>query len=82
MVNYPFLWFWSIVAIPMTYWVGIIELGILGSQDNAFSLTFGQVSSVLFQSAPLWYNPHLPVPQGHRHVCNCTSDHRSVPFGS
>ena len=46
MKNYPFLRFWSVVAVPTAYWVGIIEVGVLNSQDVTFSLTFGQVSPV------------------------------------
>jgi len=44
MTGYPFLQFWSVVAVPTAYWIGIVEVGVLGSQDVTFSLTFGQVS--------------------------------------
>ena len=82
MENYPFLQFWSVVAIPTAYWVGVIETGVLYSQDNTFSLTFGQVSLVPFQFASLWYDPHLPILPGLRCVYDGTSDHRSDSFGS
>ena len=75
MQNYPFLQFWSVVAFPTAYWVGIIELSISGTQDNNFSLTFGQVGLVPFQLATLRYDLHLPVPPGSRCVCDCTSTH-------
>ena len=82
MKNYPFLRFWSVVAIPTLYWVGIIEIGVEGSQDATFSLTFGQVSPVPFQFTSLWHDPRLPVPPGSRCVHGCTPNHRSVSFGS
>ena len=82
MKNYPFLRFWSVVAVPTAYWVGIIEVGVLNSQDVTFSLTFGQVSLVPFQFASLRYDPHPPVLPGPRFVYGCTTDHPSVPFGS
>ena len=82
MRNYPFLRFWSVVAVPTAYWVGIIEVGVLNSQDVTFSLTFGQVSPVPFQFTSLWYDPHLPVPPGPRCVHGRASDYPSVSFGS
>ena len=75
MENHPFLRFWSVVAIPTIYWVGIVETGVLWSQDNTFSLTFGQVSLVPFKFASLRYDPHLLVPPGPRYVYRCTSTH-------
>ena len=56
MTNYPFLQFLSVVLVPALYWVGTVELGVLDSQDNTFSLTFGQVGS---HSTPfiLWNDP-------------------------
>ena len=44
--NYPFLQFWSVVAIPTAYWIATVELGILWEHDEKFSLTFGQVSTI------------------------------------
>lgn len=44
--NYPFLQFWSVVAVPTAYWIATVELGILWEHDEGFSLTFGQVSIV------------------------------------
>ncbi|KAF9781383.1 hypothetical protein BJ322DRAFT_1112078 [Thelephora terrestris] len=51
--NYPFLQFWSVVAIPTVYWIGVVEVGTAGSQDVAFSLTFGQVLAVFMAVPPL-----------------------------
>ena len=82
MENHPFLRFWSVVAVPTAYWVGIIELGVFGSQDVTFSLTFGQVSLVPSQFAFLRYDPHLPVLPGPRYIYDCTSNNPSDPFGS
>ena len=41
---FPFIHFVSIVAIPFMYWVACIELGVYNSNENEFTLTFGQVS--------------------------------------
>lgn len=43
--RYPFLLFLSVVVIPTLYWVLVVELGVMGTPDNTFSLTFGQVRS-------------------------------------
>ena len=65
MTNYPFLQFLSVVLIPSVYWVGIVEVGVLDSQDNAFSLTFGQVSLI---SIPV----PLPVDVALMHLLRCS----------
>lgn len=41
---FPFIHFISIVVIPFMYWVACIELGVYNSNDNEFTLSFGQVS--------------------------------------
>jgi hypothetical protein len=41
---FPFIHFISVVVIPFAYWVACIELGVYNSNDNVFTLTFGQVS--------------------------------------
>lgn len=54
MANYPFLRFWTVVLIHTAYWISFIELGILDENDDAFQLTYGQVSSVgILVSRPL-----------------------------
>lgn len=40
---FPFIHFVSIVLIPFAYWVACIELGVYNSNENEFTLTFGQV---------------------------------------
>jgi len=40
---YPFIQFMSVVAFPMAYWVATVELCTFATQDNTFSLSFGQV---------------------------------------
>ncbi|KAF9645472.1 hypothetical protein BDM02DRAFT_3271660, partial [Thelephora ganbajun] len=57
--HYPFLQFLSVVAIPTAYWVGIVEVGVLGSQDVAFSLMFGQVLAVFVAVPPIIELAHL-----------------------
>lgn len=44
---FPFVHFISIVIIPFMYWVACIELGVYNSNENQFTLTFGQVSGLL-----------------------------------
>lgn len=41
---FPFIHFVSLVVIPFIYWVACIELGVYDSNENEFTLTFGQVS--------------------------------------
>ena len=40
---FPFIHFVSVVVIPFTYWVACIELGVYNSNENQFTLSFGQV---------------------------------------
>ena len=40
---FPFIHFISLVVIPFAYWVACIELGVYNSNENEFTLTFGQV---------------------------------------
>ena len=80
--HYPFLQFLSVIVIPTIYWIGIVEVGVLGSQDVVWSLTFGQVSSTSFQLACCWCDPNLFAPLGPRCVHGRTSNHRSEPLSS
>src|SRR5258708_907948 len=41
---FPFIHFISVVVVPFTYWVACIELGVYNSNENQFTLSFGQVS--------------------------------------
>ncbi|KAJ7127272.1 hypothetical protein C8R43DRAFT_1211123 [Mycena crocata] len=41
--RYPFLHFCGVFLIPMIYWVIANEMRLLGTPDNIFSLSFGQV---------------------------------------
>lgn len=59
MTRYPFLRFWTVVAIPTVYWIGIIELGVLYQQDDALTLTFGQVFAIFTAVPPLIEVFHL-----------------------
>ena len=45
MENYPFLYFFSVVVLPLAWWITTIELAIVSSsnQDERFVATFGQV---------------------------------------
>lgn len=48
---FPFIHFVSIVVIPFVYWVACIEIGVWNSNENQFTLTFGQVLA-LFVAIP------------------------------
>lgn len=79
--NYPFLRFWSVVAIPTVYWIGIIELGILSENDDHFSLTFGQVSFVgTLVSLPSV--PNTSISSGPCYIRGCTPGYRGASLGS
>lgn len=43
---FPFIHFISVVVIPFLYWVACIEIGVYNSNENQFTLTFGQVSGL------------------------------------
>jgi hypothetical protein len=45
---FPFIHFVSVVIIPFLYWVACIELGVYNSNENQFTLTFGQVGVLPF----------------------------------
>jgi len=63
---FPFIHFVSVVVIPFAYWVACIEIGLYNSNENEFTLTFGQVS--IF--------PAL-IPESNRLI---RADTRSSPF--
>jgi len=46
---FPFIHFVSLVVIPSMYWIACIELGVYNSNENQFTLTFGQVSVLSFK---------------------------------
>ncbi|KAF9781538.1 hypothetical protein BJ322DRAFT_1076750 [Thelephora terrestris] len=50
---YPLIQFISVVAFPMGYWIAVVELCTYGTQDNAFSLSFGQVFALFVAVPPL-----------------------------
>ncbi|KAJ6476409.1 hypothetical protein C8R45DRAFT_1009910 [Mycena sanguinolenta] len=51
--RYPFLHFCGVFLIPMIYWVLLNEIRFLGSADNIFSISFGQVLAVFVILQPL-----------------------------
>jgi len=50
---FPFVHFVSAVVIPFMYWVACIELGVYNSNENEFTLSFGQVLAVFVAVPPL-----------------------------
>ncbi|KAF8198780.1 hypothetical protein K438DRAFT_1823685 [Mycena galopus ATCC 62051] len=51
--RYQFLHFCGIFLIPMIYWVILNEIRLLGTADNIFSPSFGQVLAVFVVLQPL-----------------------------
>ncbi|KAJ7085340.1 hypothetical protein C8R43DRAFT_313998 [Mycena crocata] len=51
--RYPFLHFCGVFLIPMIYWVIANEMRLLGTPDNIFSLSFGQVLASFVILPPL-----------------------------
>ncbi|KAJ7268086.1 hypothetical protein B0H12DRAFT_1097024 [Mycena haematopus] len=52
--QYPFMHFCGVFFIPMIYWVLVNELGTVGTPDNLFSLSFGQILALFVILPPLW----------------------------
>ncbi|KAJ6501869.1 hypothetical protein C8R45DRAFT_1209547 [Mycena sanguinolenta] len=52
--QYPFMHFCGVFFVPMIYWIWVIELGTLGTPDNLFSLSFGQILALFVVLPPLW----------------------------
>jgi len=42
-----------VVAIPFIYWLATIELGLIFSNDNIFTLSFGQVLALFVAIPPV-----------------------------
>ncbi|KAF8522707.1 hypothetical protein BU17DRAFT_44486 [Hysterangium stoloniferum] len=51
--RYPFILFLSMVIVPSGYWVIVIEFGASDSQDDRWSLTFGQVLTMFVTIPPI-----------------------------
>ncbi|KAF8198774.1 hypothetical protein K438DRAFT_1966738 [Mycena galopus ATCC 62051] len=51
--RYPLLHFCGVFLIPMIYWVLLNELRLLGTADNIFTPSFGQVLAVFVVLQPL-----------------------------
>ncbi|EIN10014.1 hypothetical protein PUNSTDRAFT_133784 [Punctularia strigosozonata HHB-11173 SS5] len=51
--RYPFIHFTSVIALPFVYWVLTVELGLLGTQDNAgWNVSFGQLLALFIVVQP------------------------------
>ncbi|KAJ7255068.1 hypothetical protein B0H12DRAFT_1071005 [Mycena haematopus] len=51
--RYPLLHFCGVFLVPMIYWVILNEIRLLGTPDNVFSPSFGQVLAVFVVFQPL-----------------------------
>jgi hypothetical protein len=45
--EYPFIHFMSVCVFPCIYWLGTIEISLLGSNDTQFQSNFGQVCGLV-----------------------------------
>lgn len=43
---FPLIHFVSVVIIPFAYWVACVELGVYHSNENRFTVSFGQVGAL------------------------------------
>ncbi|KAF8498942.1 hypothetical protein BU17DRAFT_59222 [Hysterangium stoloniferum] len=50
--RYPFIHFATTVVLPFGYWVFLVEVGVMMSNDNTWSITFGQVLAVFVALPP------------------------------
>ncbi|KAJ7663609.1 hypothetical protein B0H17DRAFT_1092543 [Mycena rosella] len=51
--HYPLLHFCGVFLVPMMYWVLVIEFRLMGTPDNIFSMSFGQVLAIFVVFPPL-----------------------------
>ncbi|KAF8193228.1 hypothetical protein K438DRAFT_1829324 [Mycena galopus ATCC 62051] len=51
--HYPFIHFCGVFLVPMIYWVVLNEIRLLGTPDNIFSPSFGQMMAVFVVLQPL-----------------------------
>ncbi|KAF7337833.1 hypothetical protein MVEN_02006200 [Mycena venus] len=52
--QYPFMHFCGVFFIPMLYWIMVNEIRTLGTPDNLFSSSFGQILALFVILPPLW----------------------------
>ncbi|KAJ7150529.1 hypothetical protein C8R43DRAFT_1067973 [Mycena crocata] len=52
-VQYPLLHFYGVFFIPMLYWILVNELRTIGTPDNIFSSSFGQILALFVVLPPL-----------------------------
>ncbi|KAF8502954.1 hypothetical protein BU17DRAFT_58662, partial [Hysterangium stoloniferum] len=51
--NYPFILFLSVVVLPSLYWIFLIQIGADASNDNTWSIAFGQVLAMFVTIPPI-----------------------------
>ncbi|KAJ7288417.1 hypothetical protein C8J57DRAFT_1280167 [Mycena rebaudengoi] len=52
--HYPFMHFCGVFFVPMLYWIMVNEVRTLGTPDNIFSSTFGQILALFVILPPLY----------------------------
>ncbi|KAF8502957.1 hypothetical protein BU17DRAFT_101909 [Hysterangium stoloniferum] len=50
---YPFILFLSVVVLPSLYWIILIEIGALASNDDKWEISFGQVLAMFVTIPPI-----------------------------
>ncbi|KAF8497682.1 hypothetical protein BU17DRAFT_59352 [Hysterangium stoloniferum] len=51
--NYPFILFLSVVVLPSLYWILVIEIGAVNSNDDTWEISFGQVLAMFVTIPPI-----------------------------
>ena len=84
---FPLIHFISVVIIPFTYWVACIELGVYHSNENRFTVSFGQASALSSlipdQNHSAWTNTRSSrFSQPFLRLSECANSHPAYSAGS
>ncbi|KAF7341092.1 hypothetical protein MVEN_01843400 [Mycena venus] len=69
--QYPFMHFCGVFFVPMLYWIMVNEIRTLGTPDNIFSSSFGQILALFVILPPLWQVIQM-APRARRWFMNLT----------
>ena len=69
----------SIVVIPTSYWISVIEIGSrVANSDQEFSLSYGQVSAVHFRTIAVVINTYSTGSSSFCCCSTCLSDYQTI----
>ncbi|KAJ7068780.1 hypothetical protein C8F01DRAFT_979160, partial [Mycena amicta] len=71
-VQYPFMHFCGVFFVPMLYWIMVNEIRTIGTPDNIFSSSFGQILALFVILPPLWQVINM-APRGRTWFMNVTA---------